>query len=615
MATNFRIYVNTSHLLAIGNSGSFQFYKISDRNNLLMKLLVKSFWGFVFAHMLPIALTTQLSAQSECFAGSAARSGTFKRPLLDVNGKRYELKPSATAEENVKAFLDKFSKGDRGKYLVTGAKGVVNGREGIVVDKIKAITSLQGAIKASKESGGKNQTAEPKLVIVKPSKKDGSANADVGRAVNAKSGIEIVRSFPANKGPGWKQSIDIAGAVGPDHVVDFDVANFVVHDKKSGKILKRLSTEAFWIQVEPAGSLVPNRVANDARIIYDPLSKRWFACAAGAPEADCFLAVSTSPDPTKPWRGTKLPLPRINPYMKMGVDRNGLYICSCNGGADPRKAMNCYVIPKKDALARGGPVLTNATNFPALQFSSMPALDFDPNKPADAPTVLLTNEFNGVCDQLYMYKISWTGLKARLSDLQIIPLKNTYQTPNNSSGLMEAVQPDPGPNLHAGGGGRRLDSVFVRNGSVFGCNGAKRTKDSRLGVLWYEVRISDGKLIQEGFVDSPDRDYLYPSIAVDASGNVGIGCTGTSKAEFPSVYVMMRSKQDPAGLMREPVRVVEGTTCYHYAGKRAVNWSHYSATCIDPSNPDLLWTVQGYGNSKVDREWCTAWAGFRLAKE
>ncbi|MDV6033250.1 MAG: hypothetical protein F9B45_24820 [Phycisphaera sp. RhM] len=44
----------------------------------------------------------------------------------------------------------------------------------------------------------------------------------------------------------------------------------------------------------------------------------------------------------------------------------------------------------------------------------------------------------------------------------------------------------------------------------------------------------------------------------------------------------------------------------------AVNWSHYSATCIDPSDPDRLWTIQAYANSDVDRQWCTAWAAFRL---
>ena len=77
--------------------------------------------------------------------------------------------------------------------------------------------------------------------------------------------VAVVNAYPANKGPGWKSSIDVAGAVGPRHVVDFDVAGFVVHDKASGEILRQLSTREFWQRVQPAGMLVPQKDANDIR--------------------------------------------------------------------------------------------------------------------------------------------------------------------------------------------------------------------------------------------------------------------------------------------------------------------------------------------------------------
>src|SRR5262249_56951417 len=76
--------------------------------------------------------------------------------------------------------------------------------------------------------------------------------------------VRIIHSFPGNKGPGWKDSIDVAGAVGPHHVVGFDVAGFVVHDKASGAILRQLCTRELWQTVEPAGKLVPQKDANDA---------------------------------------------------------------------------------------------------------------------------------------------------------------------------------------------------------------------------------------------------------------------------------------------------------------------------------------------------------------
>lgn len=349
-------------------------------------------------------------------------------------------------------------------------------------------------------------------------------------------------------------------------------------------------------------------------MLYDPLSERWLACAAGNTEADCFLAVSADSDPTNPWHGVKLPLPRMNPYMKMGVDRSGLYVCSYSGNSDLNMGMNCYVIPIRDVLADGGPVLTHAQTFEGLQFSTMPATDPDPGKPADAPAILLANEFmDGTCERLFLYRITWSGSRADISNVQTIPLSRTYLTPDNSTPQMEAFQPAPGPKLRAGGGGRRIDSAFVRNGSVFGCNGAKLTPDSRPGILWYEVRISDGALIQEGFVDSQDRDFIFPSVAVDSAGNIGIGCTGTSQTEFPSVYVMMHAATDPANTMRRPVSAVPGTTSYRCGGGPAVNLSHYSTTCIDPSNPGMLWTCQAYSDSHIERQWCTAWAAFQIS--
>src|SRR5262249_29938032 len=129
-------------------------------------------------------------------------------------------------------------------------------------------------------------------------------------------------------------------------------------------------------------------------MLYDPLSQRWFATMA-ANDNDSFLPVSTTPDPMQTWKGVKLPLPRIDPGVKIGVDRNGVYICSANGSSDMKEALNCYVIPKADAIAPEGPALSRAQTFPKLIYAAVPAVDLDANKAADAPAVLLNNEFGG----------------------------------------------------------------------------------------------------------------------------------------------------------------------------------------------------------------------------
>ena len=54
------------------------------------------------------------AAESEIFTGTAARSGTYKRPLLQIDGKRYELKPSDKADASAAEMLAKSSQGDLG---------------------------------------------------------------------------------------------------------------------------------------------------------------------------------------------------------------------------------------------------------------------------------------------------------------------------------------------------------------------------------------------------------------------------------------------------------------------------------------------------------------------
>jgi hypothetical protein len=76
------------------------------------------------------------AAETETFTGTAARTGTYKRPLLQVDGKRYELKASDKADASVAETLAKFSTGDTDSYAIVGTRGTVNGNDGIIVDRI-----------------------------------------------------------------------------------------------------------------------------------------------------------------------------------------------------------------------------------------------------------------------------------------------------------------------------------------------------------------------------------------------------------------------------------------------------------------------------------------------
>jgi hypothetical protein len=423
--------------------------------------------------------------------------------------------------------------------------------------------------------------------------------------------IVILKSFPGDSGPGPKDNPDNTGGVGPSHVVDCTDANIVFHAKKTGDVLRRMTQTEFWKNAQP-GFTLPK--LNDPRMIYDPLAARWYTVVqaqSGPPYG--FLAVSLSADPTEGWRGVQLPMTPANLGMKLGFDKNGIYITYIVMTGDTHTMHGCLALPKDDAIAADGPRLANVQSFANLEIESFPATDIDPNKPADATEPLLNREFGNSFSKMYLYKLTWSGKTATLSKAQIIPLGRTYQSPNGASMRGLAVQPAQGHKLRADEA-RRTTCVYAHGGSIFSCNAAKDSLDSRCGVFWCEIRTSDGALMQEGFVDSPDCDYLVPSLAVDANGNIGLGCTRTSATEFPSACVMIHAAGDPKNTMRTPVVAVKGTSVFRSDRRNTYGlpWGNYNTTCIDPSNPTVFWTYQEYATSSVPSQYDTCWVAFKF---
>lgn len=170
--------------------------------------------------------------------------------------------------------------------------------------------------------------------------------------------VSIVTSFPGDSAIGPKAPPDNVGGVGPNHVLDFTCANMVVHDKKTGQVLLTKSQVQFWQELG-----FPDMHANDPRCLFDPLSGRWFVTIANDRQHRLYLAVSSSSDPTQPWKGVLTAFNSPNFGFRMGVDKNGLYGCFWNHNKDTHTMMDCCAIPMADLLAPGGPNLANVQTF------------------------------------------------------------------------------------------------------------------------------------------------------------------------------------------------------------------------------------------------------------
>ncbi len=70
---------------------------------------------------------------------------------------------------------------------------------------------------------------------------------------------------------------DSDGAVGPVHFVELINGRFAVYRKTTGTALKSTSDLSFW---QSSGLTIPSgQDVSDPRVLFDPISQRWFAAA------------------------------------------------------------------------------------------------------------------------------------------------------------------------------------------------------------------------------------------------------------------------------------------------------------------------------------------------
>jgi hypothetical protein len=134
---------------------------------------------------------------------------------------------------------------------------------------------------------------------------------------------------------------------------------------------------------------------------------------------------------------------------------------------------------------------------------------------------------------------------------------------------------------------------------------------------WFDISSSAMTVNQKIKVSDSSLSFLFPTLATDARGDVGIGVTGISKSQYPSIYLFTHLVGDPPGKIHGPFLAHAGTYGYSCGKGRplpanVVGWGTYSATVQDASDPMKLWTVHQYAGSPTPCVWKTRVIGFNL---
>jgi hypothetical protein len=385
---------------------------------------------------------------------------------------------------------------------------------------------------------------------------------------------------------------DTNGAVGPAHIALLINGQYRVFAKSDGALLDESSLQNFWLD---AGVAAPN-APFDPRIVYDAASQRWYASSANSKHQpnELLVAVSTSADPMQGWTGFAIDSDSTDlgwaDFPMLGIDADAVFVAvplfslldeSIVLGVD------ILVIPKPDLVA-AVPTLANATLFQNLPPGPLgvipqPVIGQDGG---GLPELLLSGDLADQ-GQVQLAAITGTATVPVVSALGAVTV-DAYDPP--------PLAPQPGPKTDLAtsfGDLRFTGSVVQRNGSLWAVHGVDDA--GRAALRFLEIDAATHVVRQDLLLSDPSLALFFPSIAVNAAGDVVIGASGSSESNYAGAYALVGSTANGVTSFGAPIELRAGAAEYERLQNGELNrWGDYSATVVDPLDAQSFWTFQEY---------------------
>ena len=338
-----------------------------------------------------------------------------------------------------------------------------------------------------------------------------------------------------------------------------------------------------------------NDDTTDPRVLYDPLTRRFFGAMFDITRTETVFGATATSDPTSPrtvagFQSQGCPdQPRLGLSTTVVVLTDDLFSsCRGNGGF---VGGEITVVSKQDLL---NGIRPRASHFgPSAAFEAItPAASLAPSSTAYLVSVATTGAAIGI--------IRVSGPTPSSLPVQTIRLARPLRNP--------PAAPQRGTNVPVDTGDPRVQNAFVQNGILWlvltdGCG----TGGSRSCARVLAVDPAHPRVLLDRTLALPNGRFLfYPAIAPDSRGNLVVGFEYSSPAAFPSLaYAYMR----PDGGFGAPADAVRGT-----APNESGRYGDYSGAAVDPADPGRVWIAGEVGGAVggTTLGWSTGIAAVRV---
>lgn len=388
---------------------------------------------------------------------------------------------------------------------------------------------------------------------------------------------------------------DTDGDVGPNHYVQMINLSFAIWDKNGNQLIPPADNQTIWEGFDD-GQPYDNANDGDPIVLYDEYADRWlvsqFAVNTSNNKFYELVAISTTPDPTGSWYRYAFEFDNMPDYPKFGIWPDGYYM-SINQFANAQSwAGGGIVVFDRDAMIAGD---ANAAalfwNLGTSYGSLLPADCDGTLPPSGEPNYFVSLGTNLL--RLWEVSVDWNNT-GNSSATQL----SSLSTASFSNSSISVSQP---------GTSTRLDNLADRlmyrlQYRNFGTHQSMVTNHTvnvgsgRAGVRWYELRNtgSGWSIYQQGTYAPADGNHRWmASIAMNGSGDIGIGYSVSGSSTYPSIRVAGQTAGAPGGL---GVLDIAETSVYEGSSSQTgvTRWGDYSMMSVDPSDDATFWFTTEY---------------------
>ncbi|MHB8513600.1 MAG: hypothetical protein ACYDCC_15700 [Actinomycetota bacterium] len=434
---------------------------------------------------------------------------------------------------------------------------------------------------------------------------------------------------------------DTQVAVGTTQVVEAVNVHFQVFDKGCHAAPTSTTFATFWTGYTGTGCAGAG--FSDPVVLWDTLASRWVIEIIDTTNNVLCIGISTTSDALGSYYRYSFAdanSGNLPDYTKMGVMADAYYMTSdefvgstgYNGPslcALDRSKMLIGATPTRQCALPGTHGLS--TSFIAVMPGS---LDGSTPPPSGAPEWFVTEgatlDANGNTTDLeyWSMKVDWSNSSNTVvTDGVSLPVDPYvpacgYTSPDPGAVNFCIVDPPPGSPLDALGPNMMFRLAYRNFGDHEALvvshavdTGLSQNPDTSTGERWYELRPngSGGLGVYQSGTHAPDSTYRWMgSIAMDQSGDMGLGYSVSSSTIYPGLRYTGRLASDPLGQM-EQERDLHVPTGYSVssigASSGPYRWGDYSEMSIDPTDDCTFWYSNEYAQGPPQNgDWLT-WLG------